>query len=368
MQKEKLAALIIAAGYSSRMHDFKPLLPLGKTIALVRLIQSYQICGITNIYVVTGHNQEEIVKVLEDFNVQIIYNEDYEKGMFCSIQKGVEAIDERIEAFYMQPVDIPLIKPQSLESLSQAYRQKRKGIIYPVFLDRKGHPPLIDMKYKEYILNSKGEGGLKKVLQAFDHDAFCVAVCDRAVLMDMDTKEDYETLLKYEALHVPTKEECLAIMLLNKVPNHIIKHCEAVEKSACRLYEMISPFEQSIDKDLLSAAALLHDIARQEKDHAQIGAARLEAMGYANIGEVIATHMDIKINPKDPLTEKELLFLADKLVAEDQICDLEARFAKAFKKCEGNLDAQSHISKRLEAARLIIKKIESLTKEAFSYG
>lgn len=368
MTKSQIAVLIIAAGYSSRMHDFKPLLPFGQTSAVKRLIQTYQAHGIEHIYVVVGHRQEEIKAVLKDDDVSIVYNENYDKGMFSSIQKGLRAIDETLSAFYMQPVDIPLIKVQSLERLYEAYERERKGVIYPTFLGRKGHPPLIDMKYKEHILASNGEGGLKKVLEAFGNDALHVNVTEQSVLMDMDTPEDYQNLLRYEALSAPTKEECLAMMLQNEVPEPIIKHCEAVEAMARSVYEQIASFGQGIDKNALSAAALLHDIARQEKNHALVGAQKLRAMGYEAIGDIIATHMDIEVDVDAPLNANELLFLADKLVNEDEVCDFEKRFAKAFKKCEGNLEAQNNIIKRLNAVKAIITKIENLTCKDFIYG
>lgn len=368
MTKRNIGVLIIAAGYSSRMHDFKPLLPFGQMSALKRLIQTYQAHWIEHIYVVVGHRQADIREVLKDENVSIVYNEDYDKGMFSSIQKGLQAMDETLMAFYMQPVDIPLIKAQTLECLYEAYERERKGVIYPTFLGRKGHPPLIDMKYKAQILASNGEGGLKKVLEAFVLDALHVSVCDQSVLMDMDTKEDYQNLLQYEALNTPTKENCLAIMLQNEVSEPIIKHCEAVEKMACKLYDYIALFGIGIDKDVLSAAALLHDIARKEKNHALVGARHLKAMGYDAIGDIIATHMDIEVDTKAPLNANELLFLADKLVNEDEVCGFEKRFARAFQKCEGNLEAQCNIMKRLDATKAIITKIENLTCKAFPYG
>lgn len=368
MVKSNIAVLIIAAGYSSRMHDFKPLLSFGQTTALARLIQTYQAYGIHHLYVVTGHRQDDIIEILQGYNVHIVYNEDYDKGMFSSIQKGLSAIGEGVDAFYMQPVDIPLIKVRTLKRLYEAYERERKGVIYPTFLGHKGHPPLIDMKYKEQILLSDGEGGLKKVLEAFAADALHVNVADKSVLMDMDTLEDYINLVMYEALNAPTKEECLAIMLENDVPEPIIKHCEAVEKMVCKVYAQIASFRLDIDINTLSAAAWLHDIARREKDHANVGAANIRAMGYATIGDIIATHMDIDVNMKALLTANELLFLADKLVDEDEVCGFEKRFAKAYKKCEGNLEAQSNITKRLDATKAIISKIEKLTCKVFPYG
>jgi hypothetical protein len=78
--------------------------------------------------------------------------------------------------------------------------------------------------------------------------------------------------------------------------------------------------------------------------------------------------MDIDVDDTLPLTAHELLFLADKLVHEDEVCGFEKRFEKALKKCEGNLEAQNNIVKRLNATKAIIVKIQNLTCKAFPYG
>ncbi len=368
MQKSDIAVLIIAAGYSSRMHDFKPLLPLGKTSALQRLIETYKGHGLGHIYVVVGHRHEAIEEVLKDEHVTVVYNEAYDKGMFSSIQTGLGAIDEHVRAFYMNPVDIPLVKGQSLERLFEAYVREKKGVIYPTFLGHKGHPPLIDMKYKEQILASDGEGGLKRVLEAFNEDALYVSVSDQAVLMDMDTKEDYETLCAYERRTAPTEKECLALMYENEVDEHIIAHCQAVAKMVQIILLELSCTNVLLDEDALLSAALLHDIARKEKNHADVGALKLKTLGYEAIGNMIATHMDIDVDINAPLNENELLFIADKLVSEDEVCGFEKRFEKAFLKCAGNFDAQKNIMKRLNATKMIINKIENLTGKVFHYG
>lgn len=363
-EKRVFAVLIVAAGYSSRMKTFKPLLNFHRQNALLHLIDTYTQAGVESIYVVTGYRHDEIVSALSTQNVHIVYNEAFDQGMFSSVQAGLRAMQD-VHAFFMQPVDIPLIKTSTIVKLRDAYEQKNKGIVYPVFLDKKGHPTLIDMVYKERILQDKGEGGLKKVLETLSENSLHVSVCDQAVLMDMDTPKDYEALRIYEAMNAPSPNECLAIMLEHHVPEHIIKHCEAVGKKACDLYARVASYGIGIDKNTLFAAALLHDIARLEKNHAHVGAHLLKNMGYDAIGELIQTHMDINVEENASLNAAELLFLADKLVGEDQECGLEERFAKTMKKCEGNENALQNIRNRLISARRIVRKIEKLTGEMF---
>ncbi|MDF2951452.1 MAG: phosphohydrolase [Anaerocolumna sp.] len=367
MRMNRIAAIIISAGYSSRMKCFKPLLPLGDSSAIERLIQTYQRAGIGDIIVVTGFRGENIIEKLKGLEVQIVLNDDYAKGMFTSIKRGIFALGENIDAFFVQPVDIPLVKETTLKTLIHNYVVNTEGVYYPTFNKIKGHPPLIDCKYNSAILNSYGEGGLKKVLEEFKEDSICVPVYDNAILMDMDKKEDYEKLLQYENLHAPNKAECQAIMELYQVPQHIIKHCEAVESVARVIYNQISLNGIKLDDNALFAAALLHDMARKEKNHPVIGGNMIKEMGYGFVGEIIAYHMDIEVKEEEPISEKEVLYLADKLVKEDVVCNIDERFEQALKdKGENPLDIEK-IKKRWISTKIIIKKIERITGEGFCY-
>jgi len=87
-----IAALVLAAGYSSRMGDFKPLLPLGETSVLASTIKTFSVPGISQILAVVGHRAEDLRPMLKDLKVQVIYNPGYAKGMFSSVQAGVNSL------------------------------------------------------------------------------------------------------------------------------------------------------------------------------------------------------------------------------------------------------------------------------------
>ena len=86
MEEPVFAAIILAAGYSSRMKKFKPLLPIEGTTALERLAASVRAGGIEKLVVVTGHRREQLEPVLEKIGAIEAYNENYDDGMFSSIK------------------------------------------------------------------------------------------------------------------------------------------------------------------------------------------------------------------------------------------------------------------------------------------
>lgn len=368
MKDTSLAVVIISGGYSSRMGSFKPFLQFGERSALEMLIAAYKSAGINNITVVAGYQGGEVAKKLQDLDVTCVQNENYAEGMFTSVKKGVEALDASVAAFFMQPVDIPLVKKYTIESLQNQYQASGKGIIYPGFGGRRGHPPLIDCKYREAILRSSGEGGLKRILEDFAGDSINVPVFDKAVLMDMDTPEDFEKLLAYFKAAAPDLEECRSILEIFQVPENIVSHCRKVAEVSAAIWRSLEPAGCELDACALRAAAMLHDIARQEKNHARAGAKILQEMGYGKIGSIIGSHTDIEVDDQERIIESEILYLADKLVKEDKVISLNQRFNSSFDKYKDSPEALSKIKNRRDAAYKIIKKIEAATGKGFIYG
>ncbi|CCO09208.1 nucleotidyltransferase family protein [Desulforamulus hydrothermalis] len=192
--KEKIAALILAAGFSSRMGTFKPLLQLGNITIIERVVTTFRCAGITDIKVVIGHRASEMRKVLYTLPVDAIENRDYARGMFSSVKAGVKAIKPGADAFFLLPTDIPLIQPRTLDQIVQAFQSHRAGVIYPCFDGERGHPPLISTFYIEKILSWSGEGGLRSLMRGWETESMDLEVNDQWILMDMDTPEDYHRI------------------------------------------------------------------------------------------------------------------------------------------------------------------------------
>lgn len=368
MKNTSIVSIIVSGGYSSRMGSFKPFLKFGEKSAIEIIIDTYKSSGIKNIIVVAGYKGSEVAEKLRESGTTCIQNENYAEGMFTSVIKGVQALDNTVSAFFMQPVDIPLVKKHTIEVLKDKYLESGKGIIYPDFCGRIGHPPLIDCKYREVILKSNGEGGLRRILEEYSNDSIYVPVFDKAVLMDMDTKEDYEKLLGYFNVAAPDMEECCSILGLYKVPENIRRHCRKVTEVSVEILRSLDKAGCGLDEYALKAAAMLHDIAKKEKNHARAGEKTLKEIGYEKVGSIIGSHTDIEVDDEEGVTESEILFLADKLVIEDKVVSVEERFKPCINKYKDNREILRNIENRRDAVYKIIKKIEAATGKNFIYG
>lgn len=355
--RDRIAVIVLSAGYSSRMSDFKPLLRFGDKTALEHIIDTFHKADIIDIIVVTGHNREKIQNSCKGLKVDFVYNSNYPGGMYTSVVEGVKNLDERIGGFFILPVDIPLVKDRTIIEIKKAFKQSEKGIIHPVFNGKRGHPPLISSCYKGKIVNNKGAGGLKRLLEDHNMDSLDIQVVDQAILLDMDTKEEYMKLLEYHKnSKIPNLDECRVILNKYCVLENVIKHCEKVREVAMKIAEALINKGFRLNLPLIGAAALLHDIERDKPEHAIKGWKLLNELGYHDVADIVKEHMDI-IPEQNNITEKEIVYLSDKMVIGNKVVSIDERFKKPLNKFKENKKVIKIIKDRKTNAKIIANKI-----------
>lgn len=186
---------ILAAGFSSRMGNFKPLLPIGDKTVVERCIEVSKAAGLKEIAVVTGHQRESILPVIHRQKAIEAFNPNFEKGMFTSIQRGVAALSLDLDGFFVMPVDCPLATEQVLRLLLEHFEPE--SFTVPCYRGKKGHPLLIPAAYREAILNHDGTGGLKAITDRDFEKMKRVETGFEGVVMDMDTPAAYEEIKAY---------------------------------------------------------------------------------------------------------------------------------------------------------------------------
>ena len=189
----RIGAVILAAGYSSRMGSFKPALQIGDKTVIARLITSFQHAGIRDIVVVSGHNRETLRSLIAGFDVTESYNENFPQGMFTSIQAGVKKTDKTLRGFFLIPVDCPLLERETIDTLVHEIKDDSSFAV-PCFRGKKGHPLYVPMRYRDEILNHDGAGGLKGITDKYDHLITRVETGRESTVLDMDTPAAYEEL------------------------------------------------------------------------------------------------------------------------------------------------------------------------------
>jgi len=188
----KFGALIVAAGMSTRMKEFKQLMSVGDMTMAERVINNFLEAGVTDIVMVTGFKGDELEEALAKYKITFIRNPDYETTqMFDSAKLGFEYLKDRCDKIFFTPVDIPFFKVDTVRLLKEQCGE----LIYPSYNLKKGHPILIASSIVPEILAFNGEGGLKGALSNCGVSPIFVNVDDFAMLMDADTQEDLKKVL-----------------------------------------------------------------------------------------------------------------------------------------------------------------------------
>ena len=117
---ERLAAIVLAAGRSSRMHELKPLLEAGGRTLLERAVGAFTAVGIDDVVVVTGHRGDEVAPVAARAGAGTVPNPRFDDGMYSSVQAGVAALAAGVTRFFLLPADVPLVRPETVGRLARA--------------------------------------------------------------------------------------------------------------------------------------------------------------------------------------------------------------------------------------------------------
>ena len=192
---EGLAGIVLAAGYSSRMGRFKPLLPLGPYSVVETAVRALRDGGAGDVVVVSGYGVQRLRPELDRMGVREAHNPAFDRGMYSSVQAGVAELDEGVDAFFLLPCDVPLAGAQTVRLLAEARATAGDpDVCYPVHEGRRGHPPLISVRLIPEILAEEPDGGLRALLGR--HVAVHVDTPVRGAVMDLDTPEAYEAVLR----------------------------------------------------------------------------------------------------------------------------------------------------------------------------
>ena len=360
MKPHKVTAIILAAGFSSRMKDFKPLLLLGGITILERVVRLFHQNGISDTQVVVGHRSEDLFPLLQSCGARWLVNERYREGMFSSVIAGISRLEADREAFFLLPMDIPLVRTRTILDLLKAYPSTGKHIVYPIFQGRRGHPPLIAAAFADEIRLWKGEGGLRSFLGQYESQSLDVEVADEYILRDIDTEADYQELvLRYPNYEIPSLMEC-RVLLTKKFPvaEALLEHCQKVAQVALRLVEELNRSGVQLNSDLVMAAGLLHDMAKGQHDHAKTGEKILKELGFPAVAKIVGAHKDIFPGKKDQLIEEEVLYLADKMVRGNQLVPLKESYQIAKERFTSEPQASAAAEKRWADTFLIQEKVE----------
>jgi molybdenum cofactor cytidylyltransferase len=186
-------ALVLAAGESRRMGMPKPLLRFGETTFLEQIISVLRCSDVNRSTVVLGARADVIRASVGLSDVNVVVNEDYSQGQLSSLIKGLKSLPGDTDAMLLCLVDHPFVTTEIVNRLVGAFRETRQSIVLPKFNGRRGHPALFARSVFEELANAPPEKGARHVLSSNEDKILAVDVPDHAVLMSIDTPQDYRS-------------------------------------------------------------------------------------------------------------------------------------------------------------------------------
>lgn len=198
-QRPRVAAIVLAAGASTRYGQPKQLLPVGGKTMLQHVVDVVLASPVDQTIVVLGHRADEIrasvrqgLPTATEKSADIVTNEEWQAGLSTSVQAGLRAIRPDVQAALFVLADQPAITPGIIAALLGRYRETRAPIVVPTYRGDRGNPALFDRSLFAELMEVRNDQGGRQLIDRYADRTEKVEVGSEAVLIDVDTGEDYQ--------------------------------------------------------------------------------------------------------------------------------------------------------------------------------
>lgn len=207
------AAVVLAAGHADRMGSNKLTLALGPGTVVGRVV-SIALAACDSVIVVIGlHDQgtrtavEQAARALgAEGRVEVAEGVPYDPGMFISVQAGLRRVTDA-DVVLIFPGDIPLILPETAIAVKDEVSAGRADMAVPLCGGRRGHPVAISARCVPELLAMSERSTLRQFMSVHASTTKLVPVEDRGMLLDMDTPDEYDRVLKCFGSAGPSTKE-----------------------------------------------------------------------------------------------------------------------------------------------------------------
>lgn len=184
--------MILAAGESRRMKQQKLLMDYHGESFVKAIVRKSLASEADETLVVLGSHSREIFGEISEFKVNTVYNPLFKEGMLSSIQCGFRSVSKKVNAVVLMLGDQPMIGPEVVDELIAMYRKTRAGIVVPVYKGQRGHPVLIDTRFRDEIFLLDPGMGLKGLMRSHPEEIRELEIDNPNILKDIDNVDDYK--------------------------------------------------------------------------------------------------------------------------------------------------------------------------------
>jgi molybdenum cofactor cytidylyltransferase len=194
----RVAALVLAAGQSRRMGRYNKLLALvdGKQL-VTHVVDAALASKADPVIVVTGHERDKVERAIGKRKVLFAHNPDYAQGLSTSLKAALQALPGDVEGVLVLLGDMPLVQREQINRLINAFNPTEgRAIVVPTVHGKRGNPVLFAARFLPEMRGVSGDVGARHLLGEHADEVFEIEMEDSAPLLDIDTPEALEALLK----------------------------------------------------------------------------------------------------------------------------------------------------------------------------
>ncbi len=188
--RSRVAAVVLAAGESKRFKSNKMLRKWHGKPLLEHVLDAVRASKVHQKVLVLGHEQEKVLATVNHEGFQIVQNQDWKEGQSTSVQVGLEAVIDDVEAAIFPLGDMPKVDSGLIDTLIDRHAETLAPIVAPQVEGEWGNPVLFDSVTFPVFSELTGDRGAKKLFAQFDVEA---VRSDPAAGWDVDHPEDLQT-------------------------------------------------------------------------------------------------------------------------------------------------------------------------------
>lgn len=193
-----LAAVILAAGGSSRMGQPKQLLRFRGTSLLRRAIDTAFAVPADQVIVVLGCAAEQLLPEVEATSATVVLNDQWMEGVSTSLRGGLSAVASEARGVFIYPADMPLVTSEALRELARRQQLSGRPAAMTEAGGVRGVPVFITRSLFPALMIQEGDVGGAQYLRAHPESVEAVRFDDPDLMRDVDRPEDYTRLLELD--------------------------------------------------------------------------------------------------------------------------------------------------------------------------
>lgn len=194
MKRVLITGIILASGFSRRMEDEKLLLDVGGVPMVERVIRAAQSPLIGEGILI--YRDDAIKEIGERYRLKTVYNPHAEEGQSAAVKLGIASADPAADGFMFFVGDQPCLTQSTVNALIGIFAGQNSSVVVPLYNGRRGNPVIFPSLLRETLLGLEGDCGGRTVLEGMKDTIVLVPIDAGSEGRDIDTKADYEKMLR----------------------------------------------------------------------------------------------------------------------------------------------------------------------------